>query len=223
MRAIGKAGGDYIDLEAVTARLHHEVRHLEPVRLLREAFEVSEEEMLERLAALFGYEGAGALPAPKAKGEVEIDEQIVAWYGFELTVFTFAHQSARKGHTPAYYAPDVNPFLMDLDRFDEPTPGFVLPFPLNRAGTYEKEFRLPLLRASFSKMEDAYAVGVWVIRCDESEVYWTFHGISGETSGTLEKKVREHGGIRIPRADEDEMVKIAERVCRERNISSNQA
>jgi len=213
---MNETNDERIDLGAVTARLHHGVRYLEPVRLLRGDFEVSEGEMLERLAALFGYEGAGALPAPKAKGEVEIDEQIVAWYGLDLTVFTFAHRSARKGHTPAYYVPDVNPFLMDLDRFDEPTPGFVLPFPLKRAEIYEKEFRLPLLRASFSKMEDAYAVGVWVIRCDESEVYWAFHGISGETSATLEKKVREHGGIRIPRADEHEMVKIAERVCRER-------
>ncbi|ADR37833.1 hypothetical protein Ocepr_2385 (plasmid) [Oceanithermus profundus DSM 14977] len=212
-----KEKDDFIDMGAVAARLHHEVRYLEAMRLLRETFEVDEEEMLERLAALFGYESAGRLPAPKSKYDLEVDEQIVAWYGLELLVFTFAHPSARKGHTPAYYVPDVNPFLMDLDRLDEPTPGFVLAFPLKKTEVYKKEFNLPLLRVSLSKMEDALAVGVWFIRCDESEVDWIFHGISGETSGALEKKVREHGGIRIPRGNEDEMVKIAERVCKERN------
>ncbi|WP_457637913.1 hypothetical protein [Oceanithermus sp.] len=112
---------------------------------------------------------------------------------------------------------------MDLDRPDGPTPGFVLPFPLKRAEVYKKEFQLPLLRVSFSKMEDAFAVGVWFIRCDESEVYWVFHGISGETSATLEKKVREHGGIRIPKGSEGKMVEVAEEVCGKQRTYPNQA
>ena len=195
---MSKEGDDSIDMKGEAARLHHEVRYLEAMRLLREAFEVDEGEMLERLAALFGYESVDGPLAPKAEGEVEVDEQIVAWYGLESPVFAFAHPSARKGHTPAYHVPDVNPFLMDLDRLDEPTPGFVLALPLKRAEAYKKEFQLPLLRASLWKMEDALAMGVWFIRCGESEVYWVFHGISGETSGTLEKKVREHGGSISP-------------------------
>ncbi|WP_457637912.1 hypothetical protein [Oceanithermus sp.] len=76
---MANTSGDYINLEAVAARLHHEVRNLEPMRQLREAYEVDEEEMLERLAALFGYESAARLPAPKSEYDIEVDEQIVAW------------------------------------------------------------------------------------------------------------------------------------------------
>ena len=205
---------DKVDMNAVAARLHHEVRHFEPVRLLRDVLKVGEEEMLQRLAALFGYDDVEELPAPKTGGEIEIDEQIVAWFMLELMVFTFAHQSVRLGHTPAYYVPDVNPFLMELDRCDESMPGFLLSLPLKRAEVFKKEYQLPFLRMSLSKMEDSLAVGVWVIRCDEPEVYWTFRGVSGGTSGALAKKVREHGGRRIPRADEEKMVELAEMLCK---------
>ena len=206
-----------IDMGAVVARLHHDVRYLEPLRLLRESFEVDEGDVLERLANLFGYGGPDELPAPKSRYELDLDERIVAWYGLELIVFAFAHQAARLGRGHAYYVPDVNPFLIDLDRFKEPRAGFVLPFPVGTAERWKKEIEVPFARLVIGVDDTAVALGVWYIDCGET-ADWVFHGISGDKASSFERKVRKHRGLRIPFADEDEMVRIAERVCRGKRV-----
>lgn len=210
--------GDSIDMKAVAARLHHEVRYLEPLRLLREVFEVGEEEVLERLAELFGYDGPEALPRPKSRYDLEVDERIVAWYGLELLVFAFAHQAARLGFGHVYYVPDVNPFLMDVDRLAEPRAGFVLPFPVGVAARWEKKVEVPFARLVIGVDDAAVAVGVWYVDCGEA-VDWVFHGISGDKADSFERKVRAAHGLRIPFGDEGEMIKIAERVCKERRTA----
>jgi len=210
-----EANNGYINMEHITARLHHEVRYLEPMRLLRANFKVSEEEMLWRLAALFGYESLEDLPAPKSEYELKVNEEHVTWFLLELMVFTFAHQSARLGYTPAYFVPDVNPFLFDMDRFEKPMPGFILPFPIGHTERWSKTANLGFARASFSALENAFALGVWYIPCDENGG-WVFHAIGGERGSALREKVKRHGGVLIPKADEDKMVEIMERVCKER-------
>lgn len=204
-----------INLEDVAARLHHDVRYLESLRLLREGFEVSEEEVLERLATLFGYDGPEALPRPKSRYDLEVDERILAWYGLELMVFAFAHQAARLGFGHAYYVPDVNPFLMDLDRFEEPRAGFVFPFPVGTSERWKKKVEVPFACLVIGVDDIAVALGVWYIDCREA-VDWVFHGISGDKAASFERKVRAHRGLRIPFGDEDEMARVAERVCRGR-------
>ncbi|WP_287371557.1 hypothetical protein [Oceanithermus sp.] len=203
---------EHIDMEAVAARLHHGVRYFEPLRLLRETFEVGEEEALERLAELFGYDTPEALPHPKSRYDLRVDERIVAWYGLELVVFAFAHQAARLGFGHAYYVPDVNPFLMDLDRFAEPRAGFVLPFPVGTVARWEKKIEVPFARLVVGVDDAAVAVGVWYVDCGKA-VDWVFHGISGDTAGSFERKVRAARGLRIPFGDEDEMARVAERDC----------
>ena len=216
-RRLRTASEGAVDLKLITARLHHDVRYLEPLRLLRESFEVSEGEVLERLAALFGYEGPDELPAPKSRHDLDLDERIVAWYGLELIVFAFAHQAARLGRGHAYYVPDVNPFLMDPDRFDGPRAGFVLPFPVGTSERWKKKIEVPFARLVVGVDDTAVALGVWYIDCGAT-VDWVFHGINGDKTSSFERKVRKHHGLRIPFADEDEMVRIAERVCRGRRV-----
>lgn len=207
-----EASNEHIDMEAVAARLHHEVRYFEPLRLLREAFEVSEEEVLERLAEIFGYDSPEALPRPKSRYDLGVDERIVAWFGLELVVFAFAHQAARLGFGHAYCVPDVNPFLMDVDRFAEPRAGFVLPFPVGTVARWEKKIEVPFARLVISVDDAAVALGVWYIDCD-GEVDWIFHGMSGDKVHSFERKVRTHHGLRIPFADEGEMASVAEWDC----------
>ena len=44
-------------------------------------------------------------------------------YDLELIVFAFAHQVTRLWREHAHYVSDVNPFIVGLDRFDEPRDG----------------------------------------------------------------------------------------------------
>lgn len=60
---MSKQKDDFIDMKAVAARLHHEVCYLEAMCLMRNVLKASEEEMLQRLAALFGYDDVDA-PQP---------------------------------------------------------------------------------------------------------------------------------------------------------------